>query len=59
MLLTKEGPEIFDADSGPYFLFPTECDYIAFPVHNHFVHGPDQLEYGIDMIVTPQISGQT
>lgn len=37
MLLTKEGPEIFDADSGPYFLFPTECDYIAFPVHNHFV----------------------
>jgi len=41
MLLTKEGPEIFDADSGPYFLFPTECDYIAFPVHNHFVHGPD------------------
>ena len=39
--LHKEGPEIFDADSGPYFLFPTECDYIAFPVHNHFVHGPD------------------
>lgn len=21
MLLTKEGPEIFDADSGPYFYF--------------------------------------
>lgn len=30
MLLTKEGPEIFDADSGPYFLFQTECDYVAF-----------------------------
>ena len=59
MLLTKEGPEIFDADSGPYFLFQTECDYVAFSVHNHLVHGPDQSEYGIDMIVTPQISGQT
>ena len=56
MLLTKEGPEIFDADSGPYFLFQTECDYVAFSVHNHFVHGPDQSEYGIDMMVTPQIS---
>ena len=43
MLLTKEGPEIFDADSGPYFLFQTECDYVAFSVHNHFVHGPESV----------------